>query len=118
MPSSGFASEVCSPEAARLCWRGYLRCSYHRIHDNQPSAARDIAANSDTLILVDEADRNVGYLSKMQCHQGRGVLHRAFSLLIFNGSGSGRCTGQTAAAAIHGARRVWRPQLSVAFMKN
>jgi isopentenyl-diphosphate Delta-isomerase len=41
----------------------------------------------DSLILVDESDRGVGHLSKLLCHQGRGVLHRAFSLLIFNGHG-------------------------------
>jgi isopentenyl-diphosphate Delta-isomerase len=42
---------------------------------------------SDSLILVDETDQGVGYLSKTLCHAGRGILHRAFSLLIFNGSG-------------------------------
>jgi isopentenyl-diphosphate delta-isomerase len=42
------------------------------------------AADSDALILVDEADRTLGLLSKEFCHEGRGVLHRAFSLLIFN----------------------------------
>jgi isopentenyl-diphosphate Delta-isomerase len=42
---------------------------------------------SDTLILVNEADEGVGHLSKMLCHEGRGVLHRAFSLLIFNDRG-------------------------------
>jgi isopentenyl-diphosphate delta-isomerase len=47
----------------------------------------DIAADSEPLILVDETDREVGHLSKARCHQGRGVLHRAFSLLIFNGAG-------------------------------
>jgi len=46
-----------------------------------------IMADSDALILVDEADRRLGHLSKEACHQGRGVLHRAFSLLIFNGQG-------------------------------
>src|SRR6202046_4797670 len=46
-----------------------------------------IMADSDALILVDEADRRLGHLSKEACHQGRGVLHRAFSLLIFNGRG-------------------------------
>ena len=44
----------------------------------------DIMADSDALILVDQADRRVGHLSKSLCHEGRGVLHRAFSLLIFN----------------------------------
>src|ERR1700682_705167 len=47
----------------------------------------DVAADSEPLILVDETDREVGHLSKARCHQGRGVLHRAFSLLIFNGAG-------------------------------
>jgi isopentenyl-diphosphate delta-isomerase len=41
----------------------------------------------DQLILVDDADRDVGFLSKSRCHEGRGILHRAFSLLIFNGAG-------------------------------
>jgi isopentenyl-diphosphate Delta-isomerase len=41
----------------------------------------------DALILVDEQDQSVGYLDKVACHAGRGVLHRAFSLLIFNNSG-------------------------------
>ena len=44
-------------------------------------------ADTDSLILVDEADREVGHMSKAQCHQGRGTLHRAFSLLIFNAAG-------------------------------
>lgn len=44
-------------------------------------------SDSDSLILVDEADREVGQLDKARCHEGRGVLHRAFSLLIFNDAG-------------------------------
>src|SRR5258708_32957509 len=51
------------------------------------SSAVEVAADSEALILVDEADREVGHLSKAECHHGRGVLHRAFSLLIFNGDG-------------------------------
>ena len=46
-----------------------------------------IMADSDALILVDEADRGLGHLSKDLCHEGRGILHRAFSLLIFNDRG-------------------------------
>src|SRR5579863_3156309 len=42
------------------------------------------AADSEALILVDEADREVGHLSKAKCHDGQGVLHRAFSLFILN----------------------------------
>ena len=45
------------------------------------------AAVDDALILVDAADRIVGRLSKASCHEGNGVLHRAFSLLIFNPAG-------------------------------
>jgi isopentenyl-diphosphate Delta-isomerase len=42
---------------------------------------------SEALILVDEQDQGVGYLDKTACHAGRGILHRAFSLLIFNEDG-------------------------------
>jgi len=51
------------------------------------SQGTDTLADADTLILVDEADREVGHMSKAQCHDGRGILHRAFSLLIFNAGG-------------------------------
>jgi isopentenyl-diphosphate Delta-isomerase len=47
----------------------------------------EAAADPDSLILVDESDREVGYLEGARCHAGRGVLHRAFSLLIFNDEG-------------------------------
>jgi isopentenyl-diphosphate Delta-isomerase len=50
-------------------------------------AGGDSAAEAESLILVDEADREVGYMSKARCHEGPGVLHRAFSLLIFNDRG-------------------------------
>jgi isopentenyl-diphosphate delta-isomerase len=46
-----------------------------------------ITADSDLLIVVDGEDRSLGELSKIRCHEGRGILHRAFSLLIFNGDG-------------------------------
>lgn len=51
------------------------------------AAAGHSTTDSDSLILVDEADRGVGHLSKALCHEGRGILHRAFSLLIFNDNG-------------------------------
>ena len=47
----------------------------------------NITADYDSLILVDAADHSVGSLSKALCHEGRGILHRAFSVLIFNGDG-------------------------------
>jgi len=45
------------------------------------------ATDAEPLILVDDADREIGHLDKAQCHVGSGVLHRAFSLLIFNRNG-------------------------------
>jgi len=35
------------------------------------------------LILVDEQDRQIGLMEKMEAHQ-KGLLHRAFSVFIFN----------------------------------
>jgi isopentenyl-diphosphate delta-isomerase len=54
-----------------------------------PLGKRDgeISVDSEPLILVDAADREIGHLDRARCHAGRGVRHRAFSLLIFNRSG-------------------------------
>jgi len=38
------------------------------------------------VILVDENDRAIGTMEKMQAHR-KGVLHRAFSVLLFNSKG-------------------------------
>jgi len=46
-----------------------------------------VSSEEEPLILVDEADREIGHLSKGECHNGDGVLHRAFSLFIFNSDG-------------------------------
>ena len=49
-------------------------------------AREEIVSNaSEQLILVDEADREVGFKSKSDCHAGKGILHRAFSIFVFNG---------------------------------
>ncbi len=47
------------------------------------------AANNpqDLLVLVDAADREAGFLSKEECHRGSGILHRAFSVFLFNHQG-------------------------------
>lgn len=47
----------------------------------------DSPSGADSLILVDEADREVGHASRSRCHEGGGLLHRAFSLFIFNDRG-------------------------------
>ena len=40
----------------------------------------------EEVILVDEGDRETGTMEKMEAHR-RGVLHRAFSILLFNSKG-------------------------------
>src|SRR5262245_27284081 len=48
--------------------------------------ARDeIVSNaSEELILVDDNDREIGFKPKTDAHMGKGVLHRAFSIFVFN----------------------------------
>jgi len=41
-------------------------------------------SNEEPLIVVDKQDRIIGYENKEKCHEGQGLLHRAFSILIFN----------------------------------
>ncbi|MEJ2602107.1 MAG: isopentenyl-diphosphate Delta-isomerase [Gammaproteobacteria bacterium] len=46
-----------------------------------------VSDESESLILVDRDDNELGTLSKARCHDGDGVLHRAFSLFIFDRAG-------------------------------
>jgi isopentenyl-diphosphate delta-isomerase len=48
---------------------------------------RHVSSESEELILVDVEDNEIGYRSKADCHDGAGVLHRAFSLFLFNDQG-------------------------------
>lgn len=48
---------------------------------------RVVSSESEELILVDQDDNELGYASKAHCHDGPGVLHRAFSLFLFNSGG-------------------------------
>jgi isopentenyl-diphosphate delta-isomerase len=48
-------------------------------------AREEIVSNaSEQLILVDDQDRELGFKAKTDCHMGKGVLHRAFSIFVFN----------------------------------
>ena len=40
--------------------------------------------SENLLILVDRKDNIIGYETKKRCHEGDGLLHRAFSIFIFN----------------------------------
>jgi len=42
---------------------------------------------ADPLIIVDADDCELGQLSKEECHRGEGILHRAFSVFLFNAAG-------------------------------
>ncbi len=46
-----------------------------------------VSFSDEPLILVDSADRELGFLDKAACHDGRGQLHRAFSAFLFNARG-------------------------------
>jgi isopentenyl-diphosphate delta-isomerase len=55
----------------------------------------------EEVILVDEADRPLGTMEKMEAHQ-KALLHRAFSVFIFNGKGE-MLLQQRAAQKYHSA---------------
>jgi isopentenyl-diphosphate delta-isomerase len=44
------------------------------------SASRIVSSEAEELILVNSDDLETGHLSKAACHDGDGVLHRAFSI--------------------------------------
>ncbi|MEO7875461.1 MAG: isopentenyl-diphosphate Delta-isomerase [Dokdonella sp.] len=46
-----------------------------------------VSFDNEPLILVDEDDREIGYLPKSEAHLGAGRLHRAFSLFVFDERG-------------------------------
>lgn len=50
-------------------------------------AHKIVSSDSERLILVDADDNPIGSMSKADCHDGEGVLHRAFSLFVFNAEG-------------------------------
>ena len=62
---------------------------------------RVVSSESEELILVDRDDKEIGFISKADAHDGAGVLHRAFSLFLFNDEGE-RLLQQRAAG-----KRLW-----------
>lgn len=51
------------------------------------SANSVVSSDKEPLILVNEADESIGRMAKRDCHLDQGVLHRAFSVFIFNSTG-------------------------------
>ncbi len=62
---------------------------------------RTVSSEHEELILVDDEDRETGYLSKAACHDGDGVLHRAFSAFLFDDK------GQLLLQQRAGSKRLW-----------
>ncbi|MEM6640063.1 MAG: isopentenyl-diphosphate Delta-isomerase [Pseudomonadota bacterium] len=46
-----------------------------------------VSSDAEPLILVDEHDNVIGHESKGRCHDGDGLLHRAFSMFVINDAG-------------------------------
>ena len=62
----------------------------------------DIVSREDEpLVLVNSDDEELGSLAKSACHDGGGVLHRAFSLFVFNAA------GETLLQRRHASKRLW-----------
>ena len=45
------------------------------------------------LVLVNEHDEEIGLADELECHQGNGILHRAFTVFIFDYKGLYLCLG-------------------------
>lgn len=52
-----------------------------------PKPDEIVSSEAELLVLVDSEDREIGYRSKSDCHDRGGILHRAFSLFVFNPDG-------------------------------
>ena len=50
-------------------------------------AHRVVSSEAEELILVNDDDNETGFLSKAKCHDGHGILHRAFSVFLFDDAG-------------------------------
>ena len=52
-----------------------------------PQKTRRVSFDDEPLIVVDEENNVLEYLPKADVHQGEGILHRAFSVFLFNEEG-------------------------------
>jgi isopentenyl-diphosphate delta-isomerase len=51
------------------------------------NVSKIVSSEAEELILVDADDVEIGHMSKADCHDGAGVMHRAFSVFLFNDAG-------------------------------
>lgn len=52
------------------------------------AAAPVVSFDDEPLIVVDADDNVLGHMPKAEAHVGEGVLHRAFSIFLFDGDGN------------------------------
>lgn len=55
--------------------------------DNHSLTNQNHQAKRKLLIVVDENDKKIGLENKLKCHMGKGILHRAYTIFIFNNNG-------------------------------
>lgn len=60
-----------------------------------------VSSDAERLIRVNSDDEPIGFLDKSACHDGAGLLHRAFSLFVQNGS------GELLLQRRHASKRLW-----------
>ena len=53
----------------------------------QAAQARIVSFDDEPLIVVNDENEVQGYQTKVECHAGEGILHRAFSVFLFNEQG-------------------------------
>jgi isopentenyl-diphosphate delta-isomerase len=68
-----------------LCW--FIHSGWMRSVNNLEPYNRVVSSHDEQLILVDSDDREIGFATKADAHLGRGTLHRAFSVFVFNPAG-------------------------------
>jgi hydroxymethylglutaryl-CoA reductase len=77
--------------AAALEAGGWKALSVHIGTDNQTAAPDPLSipqhGREERLIVVDENDAVTGSCTREACHAGDGILHRAFSIFIFDARG-------------------------------
>jgi isopentenyl-diphosphate Delta-isomerase len=71
------------------------------IYEPALSVASRLIMKEQEVVLVNENDEAIGLMGKMEAHQ-KGLLHRAFSVFIFDAKGN-MLLQQRAAAKYHGA---------------
>lgn len=47
-----------------------------------------VSFDDEPLVLVNDADEELGFATRERCHEGAGLLHRAFSVFLFSSEGN------------------------------